>query len=125
MSTYLMPTGWQKTTDLMKHKKVCLFIVEPSLQVCLPNIPFLAFHKAGRRDDAVRVLDQLCQNAVIENRFQDAGYYYWKTSVQCLDLAKGGDTGKAASLLVFIISLIPCKMVTVVFLGQPVVDTLY
>ncbi|KAK3754001.1 hypothetical protein QZH41_009256 [Actinostola sp. cb2023] len=52
-----------------------------------------AFHKAGRRDDAVRVLDQLCQNAVIESRFQDAGYYYWKISMQCLDLANGGPKG--------------------------------
>ncbi|XP_048590687.1 intraflagellar transport protein 122 homolog isoform X2 [Nematostella vectensis] len=48
-----------------------------------------AFHKAGRRDDAVHVLEVLCRNAVIEHRFHDAGYYYWKLSMQCLDLAKG------------------------------------
>ena len=27
-----------------------------------------AFHKAGRRDQAVKVLEQLCHNAVVENR---------------------------------------------------------
>ncbi|XP_068714789.1 intraflagellar transport protein 122 homolog isoform X2 [Montipora foliosa] len=45
-----------------------------------------AFHKAGKRDQAVKVLEQLCHNAVVEHRFHDAGYYFWKLSVQCLDL---------------------------------------
>jgi len=40
-------------------------------------------------DQAVKVLEQLTQNAVVENRFNDAGYYYWKLSMQCLDLAAG------------------------------------
>jgi len=40
-------------------------------------------------DQAVKVLEQLTQNAVIESRFNDAGYYYWKLSMQCLDLAAG------------------------------------
>ncbi|CAH3150863.1 unnamed protein product [Porites lobata] len=50
-----------------------------------------AFHKAGRRDQAVKVLEQLCHNAVVEHRFHDAGYYFWKLSVQCLDLVSGAD----------------------------------
>jgi len=41
------------------------------------------------QDQAVKVLEQLTQNAVVENRFNDAGYYYWKLSMQCLDLAAG------------------------------------
>ena len=48
-----------------------------------------AFHQAGMQDEAVRVLEQLTQNAVVENRFNDAGYYYWKLSMQCLELAAG------------------------------------
>ena len=81
----------------------------------------LAFHKAGRRDDAVRVLDQLCQNAVVENRFQDAGYYYWKTSVQCLDLAKGGDTGKVLHTSHRPLRGAPdTKMMSIELLGEPV-----
>lgn len=43
--------------------------------------------------EAVRVLEQLTQNAVIENRFNDAGYYYWKLAMQCLDIAKGDTLG--------------------------------
>ena len=50
---------------------------------------YSAFHQAGMEDQAVRVLEQLTQNAVIETRFNDAGYYYWKLSMQCLDLAAG------------------------------------
>ena len=48
-----------------------------------------AFHKAGLQEQAVKVLEQLTLNAVIENRFNDAGYYFWKLSMQCLDLAAG------------------------------------
>uniref|UniRef100_A0A6I8SFF2 Intraflagellar transport protein 122 homolog n=1 Tax=Xenopus tropicalis TaxID=8364 RepID=A0A6I8SFF2_XENTR len=41
-----------------------------------------AFHKAGRQDEAVRVLEQLTHNAVVESRFNDAAYYYWMLSMQ-------------------------------------------
>lgn len=41
------------------------------------------------QDEAVHVLEQLTDNAVSENRFHDAGYYYWKLSMQCLQLAAG------------------------------------
>lgn len=48
---------------------------------------FAAFHKAGKPEEAFRVLEELTENAVNENRFDDAGYYYWMLSMQCLDLA--------------------------------------
>ncbi|GJQ71136.1 hypothetical protein Trydic_g1040 [Trypoxylus dichotomus] len=47
-----------------------------------------AFHKAGKPDEAFGVLQQLTENAVSERRFQDAGYYYWILSRQCLELAQ-------------------------------------
>lgn len=47
-----------------------------------------AFHKAGRQREAVRVLEQLTHNAVLESRFSDAAYYYWKLSMQCLSIAQ-------------------------------------
>ncbi|PSN54470.1 Intraflagellar transport protein 122 [Blattella germanica] len=53
-----------------------------------------AFHKAGRPDEAFRVLHQLTLNAVNESRFQDAGYYFWVLSRQCLDIAKESDEQK-------------------------------
>eukprot|EP00057_Strongylocentrotus_purpuratus_P025672 XP_011680146.1 PREDICTED: intraflagellar transport protein 122 homolog [Strongylocentrotus purpuratus] len=57
-----------------------------------------AFHKAGRQDEAVRVLEQLTHNAVLESRFNDAGYYFWMLSMQCLDIA-GADTDKRRDML--------------------------
>ncbi|NXU62248.1 IF122 protein, partial [Horornis vulcanius] len=50
-----------------------------------------AFHKAGRQREAVRVLEQLTHNAVVESRFNDAAYYYWMLSMQCLDIAQGNE----------------------------------
>lgn len=47
-----------------------------------------AFYKAGKPDEAFKVLHQLTENAVSECRFNDAGYYYWILSRQCLNLAK-------------------------------------
>ncbi|XP_038004958.1 intraflagellar transport protein 122 homolog isoform X1 [Motacilla alba alba] len=47
-----------------------------------------AFHRAGRQGEAVRVLEQLTHNAVLESRFDDAAYYYWMLSMQCLDIAQ-------------------------------------
>ncbi|NXL80314.1 IF122 protein, partial [Leptocoma aspasia] len=47
-----------------------------------------AFHRAGRQGEAVRVLEQLTHNAVLESRFSDAAYYYWLLSMQCLDMAR-------------------------------------
>ncbi|XP_046555893.1 intraflagellar transport protein 122 homolog [Haliotis rubra] len=47
-----------------------------------------AFHKAGLQAEAVKVLEQLTLNAVVECRFNDAGYYFWKLSIQCLDIAR-------------------------------------
>ena len=50
-----------------------------------------AFHKAGRPDEAFRVLNELTLNAVNESRFDDASYYYWILSMQYADLAKGDE----------------------------------
>ncbi|XP_051524720.1 intraflagellar transport protein 122 homolog isoform X2 [Myxocyprinus asiaticus] len=53
-----------------------------------------AFHKAGRQAEAVRVLEQLTHNAVVESRFNDASYYYWMLSMQCLDIARDNEEKK-------------------------------
>ena len=47
-----------------------------------------AFHKAGRPDEAFKVLNELTLNAVNESRFDDASYYYWILSNQYVDLAR-------------------------------------
>ncbi|NXG47405.1 IF122 protein, partial [Psilopogon haemacephalus] len=60
-----------------------------------------AFHKAGRQREAVRVLEQLTHNAVLESRFSDAAYYYWMLSMQCLEIAQENDEQKAEMLQKF------------------------
>ncbi|WKY05247.1 hypothetical protein Q1695_005901 [Nippostrongylus brasiliensis] len=47
-----------------------------------------AYHRAGRDQEALRVLEQLTGNAVDENRFADAGYYHWLLSMQYLERSK-------------------------------------
>lgn len=57
----------------------------------------------------MKVLEQLTHNAVVENRFNDAGYYYWMLSMQCLDIARGEThllcTGKRGNLFSLQISM--------------------
>ncbi|XP_054035805.1 intraflagellar transport protein 122 homolog [Dryobates pubescens] len=60
-----------------------------------------AFHKAGRQREAVRVLEQLTHNAVLESRFSDAAYYYWVLSMQCLEIARENEEQKAEMLQKF------------------------
>ncbi|NWR56785.1 IF122 protein, partial [Bucorvus abyssinicus] len=60
-----------------------------------------AFHKAGRQTEAVRVLEQLTHNAVVESRFNDAAYYYWMLSMQCLDIAQENEPQKTEMLQKF------------------------
>uniref|UniRef100_A0A2K5RZ80 Intraflagellar transport protein 122 homolog n=1 Tax=Cebus imitator TaxID=2715852 RepID=A0A2K5RZ80_CEBIM len=57
-----------------------------------------AFHKAGRQREAVQVLEQLTDNAVAESRFNDAAYYYWMLSMQCLDIAQADPAQKDVML---------------------------
>ncbi|XP_028979707.2 intraflagellar transport protein 122 homolog isoform X3 [Esox lucius] len=60
-----------------------------------------AFHKAGRQTEAVKVLEQLTHNAVVECRFNDAAYYYWMLSMQCLDIARDNQEKKEEMLKKF------------------------
>ncbi|XP_061218521.1 intraflagellar transport protein 122 homolog isoform X4 [Neopsephotus bourkii] len=60
-----------------------------------------AFHKAGRQSEAMRVLEQLTHNAVMESRFNDAAYYYWMLSMQCLDIAQENEQQKTEMLQKF------------------------
>uniref|UniRef100_A0A669DB33 Intraflagellar transport protein 122 homolog n=1 Tax=Oreochromis niloticus TaxID=8128 RepID=A0A669DB33_ORENI len=85
---------WEEAFSLVeKHPQFKNDVFVPYAQWLAENDRFeeaqKAFHKAGLQNEAVKVLEQLTQNAVVENRFNDAGYYYWMLSMQCLDIAKG------------------------------------
>ncbi|KAJ3255478.1 hypothetical protein HDU77_003673 [Chytriomyces hyalinus] len=68
---------------------------EFSQQLYLPYAAWLAmndrymeaqvnYRKAGRVDEAIRVLEQLARNSVTEYRFNDASYYFWLLSMENL-----------------------------------------
>uniref|UniRef100_A0A4W6D778 Intraflagellar transport protein 122 homolog n=1 Tax=Lates calcarifer TaxID=8187 RepID=A0A4W6D778_LATCA len=84
---------WEEAFSLVeKHPQFKNDVFVPYAQWLAENDRFeeaqKAFHKAGRQNEAVKVLEQLTHNAVVENRFNDAGYYYWMLSMQCLDIAR-------------------------------------
>ncbi|XP_022044827.1 intraflagellar transport protein 122 homolog [Acanthochromis polyacanthus] len=84
---------WEEAFSLVeKHTQFKYDVFVPYAQWLAENDRFeeaqKAFHKAGRQNEAVKVLEQLTHNAVVENRFNDAGYYYWMLSMQCLDIAR-------------------------------------
>ena len=41
-----------------------------------------------------KVLEQLTHNAVVENRFEDAAYFFWMLSKEQLKLIKGNKDSK-------------------------------
>ncbi|RVE70673.1 hypothetical protein OJAV_G00067380 [Oryzias javanicus] len=87
---------WEEALSLVeKHPQFKCDVFVPYAQWLAENDRFeeaqKAFHKAGRQDSAVKVLEQLTHNAVVENRFSDAGYYYWMLSMQCLDIARDNE----------------------------------
>jgi len=45
----------------------------------------LAYKNAGRPDQATYMLEQLTHNAVVENRFNDASYYFWILAKECFE----------------------------------------
>ncbi|PRP80717.1 hypothetical protein PROFUN_11590 [Planoprotostelium fungivorum] len=48
-----------------------------------------AFMKAEQPEAASQVLEELTSNAVLENRYEDASYYFWLLSQEYLKLIKG------------------------------------
>uniref|UniRef100_A0A672ZME1 Intraflagellar transport protein 122 homolog n=1 Tax=Sphaeramia orbicularis TaxID=375764 RepID=A0A672ZME1_9TELE len=84
---------WDEAFSLVeKHPQFKNDVYVPYAQWLAENDRFeeaqKSFHKAGQQKEAVKVLEQLTHNAVVENRFNDAGYYYWMVSMQCLDIAR-------------------------------------
>lgn len=84
---------WEDAFTLVeKHPEYKEEVYVPYAQWLAENDRFeeaqQAFHKAGLQSEAVKVLEQLTVNAVMENRFDDAGYYFWKLSMQCLDISR-------------------------------------
>ncbi len=48
-----------------------------------------AFQEAGSPGQSLQLLQKLTKNAIVENRYEDAGYYYWLLAQEHLDMATG------------------------------------
>ncbi|XP_065406929.1 intraflagellar transport protein 122 homolog isoform X3 [Chrysemys picta bellii] len=97
---------WEEAFSLTeKHPEFKDDVYVPYAQWLAENDRFeeaqKAFHKAGRQSEAVKVLEQLTHNAVVESRFNDAAYYYWMLSMQCLDIAQENEQQKTEMLQKF------------------------
>ncbi|CAM9369469.1 unnamed protein product [Ectocarpus fasciculatus] len=51
-----------------------------------------AFQRAGRRDLSGAMTEQLILNSVAKARFDDASYYYWRSSTEAFAAAENGKT---------------------------------
>ncbi|RXM97632.1 Intraflagellar transport protein 122-like [Acipenser ruthenus] len=90
---------WDEAFEILeKHPQFKDDVYVPYAQWLAENDRFeeaqKAFHQAGRQGEAVKVLEQLTHNAVVESRFNDAAYYYWMLSMQCLDIARENEEKK-------------------------------
>eukprot|EP00049_Salpingoeca_infusionum_P018533 m.357671 g.357671 ORF g.357671 m.357671 type:complete len:1216 (-) comp17897_c0_seq1:1469-5116(-) len=56
-----------------------------------------AYAKAGLEDRAVEVLQVLAHNAVVENRFEDAGYYFWQLAQANLEALRASQQDMTVS----------------------------
>ncbi|XP_071171203.1 intraflagellar transport protein 122 homolog isoform X2 [Mytilus galloprovincialis] len=93
ISLHVEAKHWEDAFTLVeKHPEYKEEVYVPYAQWLAENDKFeeaqQAFHKAGLQTEAVKVLEELTHNAVLESRFNDAGYYFWKLSIQCIDIAR-------------------------------------
>eukprot|EP01135_Chromosphaera_perkinsii_P010267 Nk52_evm9s2085 gene=Nk52_evmTU9s2085 len=97
VTMYVEARQWDEAFSLVEHNP------EFRDEIYLPYATWLAendkfeeaqeaFRKAGKKDEAIKVLEQLAHNAVVESRFDDAGYYFWMLSTECLLQAEMPDT---------------------------------
>ena len=85
--------NWEEGVELAKrypeHKKA---IYEPYAKNLIEKGEFeeaqQAYHEGGLSTLAIQLLEQLADNAVCENRYDDAAFYYWKLSMQCAEIAQ-------------------------------------
>ncbi|NP_998055.1 intraflagellar transport protein 122 homolog [Danio rerio] len=106
LQLHVHATHWDEAFSLVeKHPQFRDDVYVPYAQWLAEHDRFeeaqRAFHKAGRQAEAVRVLEQLTHNAVVESRFSDASYYYWMLSMQCLDIAREDSEQKQEMLKKF------------------------
>ncbi|CAH8535112.1 unnamed protein product [Schistosoma rodhaini] len=91
LNLYIESHNWEEAFSLVeKHHDYTRKVYLPYANWLAENDKFeeaqTAFIKAGLQNEAISVLEQLATCAAKESRFDDAGFYYWKLSVLCLNM---------------------------------------
>ncbi|CAH8503886.1 unnamed protein product [Schistosoma rodhaini] len=91
LNLYIESHNWEEAFNLVeKHHDYTRKVYLPYANWLAENDKFeeaqTAFIKAGLQNEAISVLEQLATCAAKESRFDDAGFYYWKLSVLCLNM---------------------------------------
>lgn len=105
VNIYVLTKNWPAAFKLAdQHSDLVATVYLPYANWLAENDQFVeaqkAFYKAGSKQ-AFGVLQQLTKNAINEQRFDDASYYCWILSLQCLDSARNqqfDETQRAAYL---------------------------
>lgn len=96
MALHVKMHNWEEAVELAQQHEGKF-----SKDVFLPYAEWLALHdrfdealaayqKAGRPDQSLRMLEQLTASAVLENRYQDAAYYFWLLAQETVKMVKNG-----------------------------------
>ncbi|GAA30881.2 intraflagellar transport protein 122 homolog [Clonorchis sinensis] len=93
LALHVEARNWEEAFSLVeKHPEHTGRVYLPYAQWLAENDKFeeaqAAFAKGGLQTEAIRVLEQLATCAATESRFEDAGFYHWKLSTQCLQMAR-------------------------------------
>ncbi|XP_015789085.1 intraflagellar transport protein 122 homolog [Tetranychus urticae] len=103
---YVESNQWEEAFKLVnQYPDMKQIVYLPYAKWLAENDKFIeaqqAFHKAGSISEALNFLNQLMENAINERRFNDASYYCWILSTQCLELAASSspESTKRAKLL--------------------------
>eukprot|EP00817_Percolomonadidae_sp_ATCC50343_P007795 CAMPEP_0117420108 /NCGR_PEP_ID=MMETSP0758-20121206/1516_1 /TAXON_ID=63605 /ORGANISM="Percolomonas cosmopolitus, Strain AE-1 (ATCC 50343)" /LENGTH=951 /DNA_ID=CAMNT_0005201535 /DNA_START=652 /DNA_END=3504 /DNA_ORIENTATION=- len=89
---YVQANNWEQAFKLRdSHPHLAKKINLPYARWLAENDKFdqsmQAFIEAGEPEEAIKMIEILSHNAVTENRFNDAAYYFWLLARKSLDLA--------------------------------------
>lgn len=90
LKVYVDANQWEDAFELTElHPAIAQGLFRPYADYLASQDKFseaqVYYRKAGQFQEAIRVLHQLSSNAVLENRFDDASYYYYTLSAETLD----------------------------------------
>ncbi|KAL0479772.1 intraflagellar transport protein [Acrasis kona] len=93
MSLHVEMSKWEEAFDLLKtHPEFTADVYLPYAEYLCNQDQFdeaqIAYKKAKKPVEALKMIQKLGFNAVIEHRFRDASYYFWQFAYETISLNK-------------------------------------